>query len=187
MLLAVILMLTTLQRAKGMLSIPLDDTSQDLYLLSALAAASEWIERECNRSFEYKTYQQTLDGPGTQFLRLRNFPIHSVSRLNIRDKEQQTDSFKIESENGMLFKRSGWPCEARIIDVEYLAGYILPSDDTDAPASTLPQKYELACVLLAQTLMREQGITSEKVGNISVTYKDEGRSLPGAVKALIQL
>lgn len=180
-------MLTTLRRAKGMLSIPLDDISQDFTLLTALGAASEWIERECNRSFEYKTYQQTLDGPGTQFLRLRNFPIHSVSKLSIHDKEQQTDSFKIESENGMLFKRSGWPCESRIIDVEYLAGYILPSDETGAPASTLPQKYELACVLLAQTLMREQGITSEKVGNISVTYKDEGRSLPGAVKALIQL
>ncbi|MDQ0169176.1 phage head-tail connector protein [Paenibacillus tundrae] len=180
-------MLSTLQRAKGMMSIPLDDTSQDLYLLSALAAASEWIERECNRSFEYKTYQQTLDGSGTQFLRLRNFPIHAVSELSIHDKDQPTDSFKIESEHGMLFKRSGWPCGARLIDVEYLAGYILPSDEIDAPASTLPQKYELACVLLAQTLMREQGVTSERVGNISVTYKDEGRGLPGAVKALIQL
>lgn len=180
-------MLTTLQRAKSYLSIPLDDTSQDFTLLTALGAASEWIERECNRSFEYKTYRQTLDGPGTKFLRLRNFPVHSVSLLNLNGKDRLSDPFTVESENGMLFKRSGWPCGERIIEVEYLAGYILPSDAEDEPAPTLPQKYEWACVLLAQTLMREQGVTSERVGDISVTYKDEGRSLPGAVKALIQL
>ncbi|KAF6618266.1 hypothetical protein HFE03_03455 [Paenibacillus sp. EKM102P] len=180
-------MLTTLQRAKSYLSIPLDDTSQDFTLLTALGAASEWIERECNRSFEYKTYRQTLDGPGTKFLRLRNFPIHSVSLLHVDGVDKLGESFTIESENGMLFRRSGWPFGARLIEVEYLAGYILPSDAEDAPAPTLPCKYEWACVLLAQTLMREQGVTSERVGDISVTYKDEGRSLPGAVKALIQL
>lgn len=180
-------MLTSLKRAKGYLSIPLEDVSSDFTLLTALGAASEWIERECNRSFEYKSYRQTLDGPGTKFLRLRNFPIHSVSLLDVDGVDRLDDQFTIESENGMLFKRSGWPCGERIIEVEYLAGYILPSDDEDAPAPTLPQKYEWACVLLAQTLMREQGVTSERVGDISVTYKDEGRSLPGAVKALISL
>ncbi|MGG1651388.1 hypothetical protein [Paenibacillus sp. NRS-1780] len=180
-------MLTTLQRAKGYLSIPEDDITGDFTLLTALGAASEWIEHECNRSFEYKAYRQTLDGPGTKFLRLRNFPIHSVSRLDLEGKDLLSEPFTIESENGMLFKRTGWPCGERMIEVDYLAGYILPSDEEDAPAPTLPQKYEWACVLLAQTLMREQGVTSERVGDISVTYKDEGQSLPGAVKALIQL
>lgn len=179
-------MLATLKTAKQYMSIPEDDISQDLVILTALQAASATIERETNRSFKQKSYLQTLDGSGTQFLRLRNYPVHSVSRLDVCGADWMERKFNIESDNGMLFYRSGWPCGARLVEVEYLAGYILPSDEPGAPAATLPKNYELACILYAQMLMREQGVTSERVGDISVTYKDEGRALPGVIKALIQ-
>ncbi|MNX97688.1 hypothetical protein D3C86_1300640 [compost metagenome] len=87
----------------------------------------------------------------------------------------------------MLFRRSGWPCGARIIEVEYSAGYILPSDQEGAAASTLPENYSLACILYAQMLMRTPGVQSERVGDISVAYKDDGGDLPAAVKSLISL
>ncbi|MUG24764.1 hypothetical protein GNQ08_20560 [Paenibacillus macerans] len=178
-------MLTTLKRAKKLMGIPVDDTSEDFYITTALAAASNIIEREAKRSFEYKNYTQTIDGPGTQFLRLRNYPVHSVSKLNVCGADWMDKEFKIESENGMLFYRSGWPCGPRAIEVEYLAGYILPSDDPDAPKATLPENIELACVLFAQMLLNDPNVKSERVGDISVTY--ENADMPAAVKSLIRL
>lgn len=180
-------MLATLKTAKQFMGVPDDDKSQDPLILAALKAASAAIEREANRSFEYKQYRQTLDGSGTQFLRLRNFPIQSVSMLKMKGVEQAADSFVIESENGMLFRRSGWPCGARIIEVEYMAGYILPSDEAGAEPVTLPENISLACILYAQMLMRTPGVASERVGDISVTYRDDGNDLPMAIKALIRL
>lgn len=178
-------MLATLKKAKSFMGVAEDDPSQDLVILSALKAASAAIERECNRSFEYKPYRQTLDGSGTQFLRLRNFPIHSVSLLKVQGKEQEIDSFTIESENGMLFRRSGWPCGTRVIEVEYLAGYHLPSEQEGAEPFALPENLQLACIMLAQILLRSPGVKSERVGDISVTYDDGG--LPDVVKSLIRL
>lgn len=179
-------MLASLNKTKPFLGVDLDDTSQDLEIILALKAASAAIERETNRSYEHKPYRQTLDGSGTQFLRLRNFPVHSVSMLKVEGKEQDSGSFVIESENGMLFRRSGWPCGSRLIDVEYLAGYILPSDEAGAPEATLPENIQLACIMFAQMLLRSPGVKSERVGDISVTY-DDSKGLPDVVKALIQL
>ncbi|MEY9097006.1 hypothetical protein ABH899_005686, partial [Paenibacillus sp. RC84] len=116
-------MLATLKTAKRYMGIAEDDMSQDLVILPALMAATKSIEREANRSFERKIYRQTLDGPGTQFLRLRHFPVHDVLRLSVGGKDVALDTFTIESENGMLFRRSGWPCGTRTVEVEYLAGY----------------------------------------------------------------
>ncbi|MCJ8015232.1 phage gp6-like head-tail connector protein [Paenibacillus sp. KQZ6P-2] len=180
-------MLATLNTAKQFMGIPDDDKSQDPLIIAALKAASASIEREVNRSFEYKQYQQTLDGSGTQFLRLRNFPIQSVSMLKLNGHEQAQESYVIETENGMLFRRTGWPSGTRSIEVEYMAGYILPSDEMDAESATLPENISLACILYAQMLMRTPGVTSERVGDISVNYKDDGDGLPAAVKALIRL
>lgn len=181
-------MLTTVKRAKKALGIDESDTEQDFSLDLALAAASNAIERECNREFELKTYKQRLDGSGTQFLRLRNFPIQTVSGVKEGEKVIAESVYEIESENGMLFKRYCWPCGTRNIEVEYTAGYVLPSDTAGSAEATLPRNYELACILLAQTLMQTPGVTSERVGDISVTYASAVSGvLPAAVAALIRL
>ncbi|ETT61253.1 hypothetical protein BSK66_31560 [Paenibacillus odorifer] len=181
-------MLTTVKRAKVALGIAETDTEQDFSLELALTAAGEAIERECNRVFELKTHRQRLDGPGTPFLRLRNFPIHTVSEVKEGSAVLTESAYEIESENGMLFKRDCWPCGTRNIEVEYTAGYVLPSDTAGAPEATLPRKYELACILFAETLMQTPGVTSERVGDISVSYAATATgTLPAAVAALIQL
>jgi hypothetical protein len=181
-------MLTTVKRAKRALGLDESDIEQDFILEIALSAASQAIERECNREFELKTHRQRLDGSGTQFLRLRNFPIHSVSVVRHDRNSLADDAYEIEPENGMLFKPHCWPVGTRNIEVEYSAGYILPSDTEGAPEATLPRNYELACILYAQTLMQTPGVTSERVGDISVTYAAAAAgSLPPAVAALIRL
>ncbi|WP_322925324.1 phage head-tail connector protein [Paenibacillus campi] len=179
-------MLIPLNRAKTLLGIPLDnDPAEDLLLTAAISAATSAIENYLNRKLEYGTYRQTLDAPGTPFLRLRNYPVHTVNSLEHRGMTVAAGSYDIEPDNGMLFRRDGWGCGERIIAVEYVAGYILPSETPGAPDSTLPPNMEYACALLAQTLMRQPGVTAERVGDLSVNYKDDGGDLPGVVKALL--
>lgn len=182
-------MLTTVKRAKKLLGIAEDDTSRDFYLEMALEAASKAIERECNRELGQGQHFQLINGSGIQSLRLRNFPILSVLDLKVNGTSVNPDDYKIEYETGMLFREVCWPCGTRNIDVEYTAGYILPSDAEDAPESTLPRNYEMACVLYAQTLLQQTpGVTSERVGDISVTYETAtSGNLPAAVLALIRL
>lgn len=181
-------MLTTLNRAKPFLGIPLEVVEHDMTLELALSASSVAIERECNRELGMKVSKQIIDGSGTKFLRLRNFPIHSVSMLKDKGTIVGLDEFSIEAESGMLFRRSGWTHGARTIEVEYLSGYILPNDTEDATEATLPRNYELACILYAQTLMQTPGVSSERVGDISVNYTAlASGDLPAAVAALIRL
>lgn len=180
-------MLATLNQAKGMLGIDSDDTSQDADITIALKAASAAIEKATNRSYGYKTYNQTIDGPGMQFLRLRNFPVHDVIHITVDNEPIPKEQFRIESENGMLFKRSGWPCGVRNVDVEYLAGYALPGDENSPEAPKLPENYTLACIMYAQILLRNPDVSSERVGDISVSYRDNISGLPPVVKALIEL
>ncbi|MBY9077273.1 hypothetical protein KIH86_03630 [Paenibacillus sp. HN-1] len=181
-------MLTSLNRARSMMS-GVDDSVPDFELEMSLEAASAAIERFCNRELAQQTHKQRIDGSGTKFLRLRNFPIHSVAEVKVCGKELMESDYVIESGNGILFLEFGWPDGDRNVEVEYLAGYIMPSDAEGAPEPTLPRNYELACILYAQTLLHQTpGVTSERVGDISVTYETAAAGdLPAAVAALIRL
>lgn len=176
-------MLVTLQRAKKLLGS--QSTEDDLLLIASLAAASGVIENYLNRKLEYGTYRETLDAPSIPFLQLRQYPVHSVTRLDHHNQTITPDSYRVEPDNGMLFRRGGWGYGERTIQIEYVAGYVLPSDVVGSPPSTLPANYEYACVMLAQSLMRQPGVTSERVGDLSVNYKDNGNEIPGVVKSLL--
>ncbi|ELK38861.1 hypothetical protein D478_27507 [Brevibacillus agri BAB-2500] len=93
--------------------------------------------------------------------------------------------YEAASEKGVLFRKDGWCAADRQITLTYTAGYVLPGDATPENPQTLPESLELACILLCQTLMRQPGVTSERVGDIAVTYATESDGLPGAVKSLV--
>ncbi len=164
-----------------MLGIPVDDTDDDFALRLALAAASRAIEREINRQLGRQVHTEEVDGSGRPLLRLRHYPINRVDSVAVCSVT--VTDYETEPASGMLRRLGCWPEGLRNVVVTYEAGYDLPTDDEPG---TLPENYELACVLYAQILMREQGTTSERVGDIAVTYEAQtaGR-LPGAVAALI--
>ncbi|MNL54722.1 hypothetical protein D3C87_1780750 [compost metagenome] len=86
-------------------------------------------------------------------------------------------------EEGILYRLDGWPEGDRAIMISYTAGYVLPNDATTDEPATLPETLEFACIMLAKHLLREPGVTSERVGDISVTYAAE--EMPVAVQSLI--
>lgn len=180
-------MLTTLAKAKTLLQIPQLDIEDDLFIEPMLAAASSAIEDYCRRSFGYQAYTNgKFNGVRGSFLLLPNYPVHTVELLQIGGGPEPTDSFEIDTDNGTLYRKCGWPRGERSITVTYTAGYVLPGEDPIEGIPPLPESLELACILLAQTLAREPGITAERVGDISVSYAaNDGAGLPSAVKALI--
>lgn len=179
-------MLTTLDRLKKSMGIPLDDTSMDEQLILQLITASQAIENRCMRSFKKGSYTDIASGdPKSKYINLVNSPLHLVQAVNTEDGP--VTGFIILAD-GRLFRKNGWPCGEHNITVTYEAGYTLPEDATPESPKTLPAPLELACILYAQTMMRAPGVTSERVGDISVSYasNDDVNNMPAAVFALIQ-
>lgn len=172
-------MLTTLERAKTMLGVSLEDTGQDEQLLMLLGVASAAIEARCRRTFGRQVHVQEVDRTSGQYLFLRNYPVHSVTE--VLEDEKEIKGFKVVKEKGML-SRSVWPCG---LTVEYEAGYTLPGDETQDRPANLPKELEYACILFVQYAQRNPGVKSERVGDISVTYGDDGADIPAPIMALI--
>ncbi|AIQ63310.1 hypothetical protein PSTEL_09650 [Paenibacillus stellifer] len=169
-------MLTTVERARTMLRA---DPSEDEFLGILIPAASAAIETFCNRSFGRAEFTEWVDVQQGGAL-LRNYPIEAVTSI---DGDTAVEGYTIAKDRGMISK-PGWFCE-RPVQVVYTAGYILPSDATGDEAATLPADIEYACVLMVQQIQREPGITSERVGDISVTYGQADGTIPAAVRALV--
>lgn len=185
-------MLTTLARAKSLLSIPIEDTSQDEAISLFIEMASSIIETHCKRIFKKQSHTEKLSTvqepyqvtqqPLTKLV-LRQYPVLSMESFSVLG-ESMTD-YELLSDSGILYRQSGWPRGEYIIEASYTAGYITPDIATTEQPVNLPKSLEMACILLIQTLMRAPGVTSERVGDLAVTYQSDGDNLPPAVKALI--
>lgn len=162
-------MLTTLDRFKKHLGVE-DDSQDDMYTMYILAA-SQAIENYCRRSFKRQVYSEVVEGSGSPFLILRNFPVYSGTAFLPDNRVVELKP----SEDGMMFSVDRWPVEIRSVNVTYEAGYVLPIDATDELPRTLPEAVEVACLFLSQNMMESSAdVKSERVGNISVTYGDNG-------------
>ncbi|MFE0394746.1 phage gp6-like head-tail connector protein [Paenibacillus lactis] len=172
-------MLATLSRLQGLLGGEAALWGDDMLTLQ-LASASAAIENRCKRNFKKQRYTERISGyAGSKYVNLRNYPVHSVEFPSAWDYEILED--------GRIYRAEGWPGGEHNIEVSYIGGYVLPGDATPEEPRTLPEPLEIACLLLTQTMLREPGIRSERVGNINVTYADapaDGR-LPAAVESLI--
>ncbi|ULO08930.1 phage gp6-like head-tail connector protein [Paenibacillus sp. 19GGS1-52] len=174
-------MLTTLTKAR-LLGIDPTGEIPDEELTALLIVASTAIEEKCRRRFKLQEYNGQVNGMRGQYLYLPNYPVHYLSIYERPDHP----FIDVETlDNGIFFRRCGWPGGERGLSVTYTAGYVLPEDATEDTPSTLPETLEYACVLMVKHLQREPGIASERVGDISVAYAAAEADMPMAVKALI--
>lgn len=178
-------MFARLSRLKALLFFDETDTSADDQLNLALSAASDAIEQFCCRTFKKQSHTEERSGTGSKFLTVRNYPITGTPVITA-DTVAITD-FKM-LENGILFRSCGWPRGDFNVSVKYDGGYDLPSDTQNAPASTLPESIEQACLILARMIYTgEWGKDSERMPNgYAVTFsKGTPQGLPPVVEALI--
>lgn len=151
--------LTTLDALKTSLGIDPEeeDAQRDATLVQLINAASAWLETQLGRKLGKSTYRQRYCGTGTQQLSLEQYPIVSVERItDTFTGETITDfDFNETGEIGVLFREDGWTYRGHIgglaydyiaprkyLEVQYVAGYILPKDATEDHPATLPADLE---------------------------------------------
>lgn len=170
-------MLTTVSRAKDMLGIT--DDSQDAQIEALIGVGTDAIEAYCRREFGRNIHTETPDQPAGRYLQLRNYPVIDVT--NVNRNGGQLKGWSTAKEKGLLV-REDWPPD---VTVEYEAGYILPGDATPEVPADLPRSLEYACILFIQYALREPGATSVRIGDLSVSYAQDGADMPGPVRSLL--
>ncbi len=193
----------------------LSGTGDQTVIERLINAASEAIERFCQRHFERDTaIVEDLKGFGDERLVIRQPPLNTITSIETRDYVTGTlaaiDSteFEVEdSEGGLIFRRAGWAhvarrrpdiaqdklpgSEERYIRVTYDGGFDLPKTGSPPAGGTaLPADLEQAAIDMAVALFRRRGqdagVVSERLLSGAQTFADERRALLPAVQQLLE-
>lgn len=203
--------LTTLQNVKIELGISLPDTSMDEYIERLIKAATDAIERYCQRHFSYvDVFTETVAGYGTPFILVSRTPLVSIQEIRILGvsigANIDPNEYEIyDREAGSIYRQSGWPwsagargditrepfpgTERKIIEVTYSGGYVTPDQEVHLLLPrTLPYDLEQICIDTVVSMFRERGenkaITSEGLMSARVSYDRSARLTQAAMAGL---
>lgn len=191
--------LTTLEKVKGRLGIPLLDTTQDEDLEFFINSASATIEKYCNRKFGLTVFNELKQGRGNTKLILENYPIVELVEILIDDQPVDITKVKVLADTGMLYRpNGGFPSSVfggrllhpipddvqHNIYVEYSAGYVLPKDETVDNPRTLPFDIENACLRMISIMQKDKQVAEgnnlilkrETIGDWVAEYEPENKS-----------
>lgn len=153
----------------------------NLLLEELINSVTDFMERYCGRRFYKTTYTALLvDGNGTRYLFLDNYPIISVTTIHsysvfTTDVLYDSNYYTIYANEGYVYRALGWPYGHKNIKITYDAGYDF--------AVGIPSELEYICNSLVSKRFNSEdkiGIKSEKIGGYSVTYSDE--SIPADIR-----
>jgi hypothetical protein len=158
--------LATQQDYEAMWEVPPDLTNK---LAWALAAASDYMNAEAGRVLVSQSYNEWYTGDGSAVLKLRQWPVTSVSSLTMggtaltvmADGDVDTGQDVLIANGGKWLQARGFYFySGASISVSYTAGYALGS---------VPPRLVSACVLIAKLLLMER----EKIGTGGKTLGPE--------------
>ena len=186
--------LTTLDALKLRIGIPSGDTTNDVELTNYINEVSEFIESYVGRNLKAQAYTGELYQPSDeQELLLDNWPINSVTTLELGyiDNDgvfqvvRDDITYFIHRKKYSLVRPYGWLIEggysynqnygrylSRVefpsysIRVAYNAGYSTVPSDIEGLAKDI-----IADLYIAKTT-GSQGLKQYKIGDISMTWKD---------------
>jgi len=169
--------LCSLESVKRQLNIT--DTSHDDLLTELINRATARIEGWTLRKLKQRSLTEIYDGPGTAFLRLREFPIVGQPAVYIDANRQFPESSRLRDSDFLIFRESGllafvganrliatWPKGLQNTKVVYTAGYDPVPDDLQYAC------IELVCGGFFRARQGAQGIISESAGGYSVSWID---------------
>lgn len=148
-----------------------------------IAAASDAIEKYCDRVFTSAAYIEKRNGNGLAEITVHNPPIVSLTQVIITDSAENTETiaateFRYDADTGrVVFKPTNsstyilFPIGQLNIQIDYTGGY-----------ATIPASVQEACVeavktLHGQTNKKASGIKSFKMGEYSETRSDVMQSI----------
>jgi len=166
--------LATLAQAKTYMSITVDTYDDLLQVL--IDAASDRIDKLCDRHLLENDYTEYIDGNELSKINLKEYPINFVTSLTVWDYEvdiTDTDAFKIYAEQGSIYYLSKFSKGNRNIKVEYNAGYY----NYDVPSLTnIPDDLNMLCMQFVKIMYDKTKIDSsksgEKLGDYSYTVNN---------------
>ena len=152
-----------------------------------IEAMSDRIEQYLGRTLERKAYVENYVGHGRQYLLLKQWPIVSVTYIKDGGSTVAAADYTVLSEEGMVFKESGWtggalelkalalgevhPNAVKFnLEVSYTSGYVTPNM---AGTRNLPYDIELACARLVWGMYKrrdKEGIARESAEGLSVDF-----------------
>lgn len=161
----------------------------DTRLTALIDAVSSRIVAYCGREFKRETVDEWLPGRGRTYLYLSRTPVVSIEYI-LEDGIAITD-WKIEDAvQGAIWRRDGWEWDVNTrgaliqhpmpgeedrehYKVRYVGGYLLPGEAN----RTLPLDVEEAAlrevVRMWERRERSEDVSSERMGDTTVTYRDE--------------
>lgn len=164
--------LATLKRTKKYIGIEEDDSSVDELLIMFINSSSAEIAGFCKRTFKLDSYTEYHGGTGGRRLPVDNYPIISVESVKIGDVLLGPEQYRCKDKAGILEYKPCWP-KGKEVEIEYVAGYVLPydvtDDEEDPPPQTLPSDIEMACMELVSITYNRRGsehLTIEVIGSL---------------------
>lgn len=173
------------------------NTTKDTLIDSLVDAATAWIERYCDRTFS-STTQTDYFSPGhgdwrvqgdSTILVPKHYPIISVTSLHESASRSFSPAYLIaaagyyaEDHRVVLYADQApgaFTAGQRTVRLVYVAGY-----------AAIPADLERAAIMLCVHLFRaadklQQGIASQSMGDMTVTFKDE--EMPKEVRGILDL
>lgn len=184
---------TTTLQSLAVLRVQLPRYGDDVRLISVADGCSQWIEHWTSRVFVTRTLTEYYDGTGTSVLRLRHFPVGSITTLtilrNIDDTSAETISssdYRIVGATGntsRLVLKGGDTFDAGVdnVTVTYSAGYGA-KDATTLPADVIQAWYALMQLTLDETNAGAMGASQVTLGPAGYTVKP---SMPWQIQQML--
>ncbi len=151
--------IVTVAEVQKLLNLGEDD--MDGRLSDLTDAASALVESHLNRRLTKQERSEVYSGGGVA-LTLKAYPIDTVLQVTLDDVP--IEAYALDAENGLLFRRQGWPPMPGGYRVTYVGGL-----------AEIPAPIKQACALLVAALAdsvesKGQQIASERLSNYQVTY-----------------
>ncbi|MGR3311206.1 MAG: head-tail connector protein [Candidatus Brocadiales bacterium] len=170
--------LTTVANVKAYLGIA--GSTDDAFIENLTDRVTNFVQKYCNRNFTRSSYDEYYDGNGSGYLFLPDYPIVSVTLLEIDDIVKASADYAIYTDTGMVRLKNG-KFNDGILNVHmiYTAGY-----------ATVPKDLEQACTEIVAMKYYNRG--TEKFGVTARNFGEGGtisyeRTLPAEIKGVLDL
>lgn len=133
--------LTTVANVKQYLGI--SGSSEDALLSRLVDWATDLIHSYCGRIFPEAGYDEYYDGDGTDGLLANQYPISTVTTLEVNGLQKDASAYTLYEQLGLLRLKSGvFPRGKKNIRLQYTAGYAtIPNDLEQAAIELVAMKY----------------------------------------------
>jgi uncharacterized phiE125 gp8 family phage protein len=162
--------LTDLATTKSFLKVT--TTTDDDIISILINACSTAIENYCRRSFYQQVYTNDMyDGNGTKWLNLKNYPVQSVSQVQVNGVTIDPANYVIKNETGVLCRIGPYPNTFTGLSISRFSSLWNQGDYNIAVSytagfATIPDDLAHACRVYVKS------IYNSDVANFSTTFSD---------------